>query len=153
VLKSRSYVKTDGQSASLSWCQAPIWGLRSDFHCYQTVAGLLMWGALSDQRMSLPFTISVVLASTIILGSKSHGTRGHILLSQIRDSPNLEGQVPVFISPRSSVAQLYPQALGSLFVTSYDSHNFGGGIRTCLQVRKSWCRAPSGSHDQIFITL
>jgi hypothetical protein len=28
------------------------------------------------------------------------------------DSPNLEGQVPVFISPRNRVAQLYPRALG-----------------------------------------
>jgi hypothetical protein len=26
-----SYVTTDGQSASLSWIKAPIWGLRSDF--------------------------------------------------------------------------------------------------------------------------
>jgi hypothetical protein len=25
--QSQSYVTTDGQSASLSWCQAPIWGL------------------------------------------------------------------------------------------------------------------------------
>jgi hypothetical protein len=31
----------------------------------------------------------------------------------IWDSPNLEGQVPVFISPRNRVAQLYPRALGS----------------------------------------
>jgi hypothetical protein len=29
--QSQSYVTTDGQSASLSWCQAPIWGLRPDF--------------------------------------------------------------------------------------------------------------------------
>jgi hypothetical protein len=28
------------------------------------------------------------------------------------DSPNLEGQVPVFISPRNRVVQLYPHALG-----------------------------------------
>jgi hypothetical protein len=28
------------------------------------------------------------------------------------DFPNLEGQVPVFISPRNRVAQLYPRALG-----------------------------------------
>jgi hypothetical protein len=40
------------------------------------------------------------LASAVILGSESRGTRDHISLSQIRDSPNLEGQVPVFISPR-----------------------------------------------------
>jgi hypothetical protein len=38
----------------------------------------------------------------------------------IWDSPNLEGQVPVFISPRNRVAQLYPRALCSLFVASYD---------------------------------
>jgi hypothetical protein len=43
---------------------------------------------------------------------------GHVL-PHIRDSPNLEGQVPVFISPKNRVAQLYPQTLGSLFVASY----------------------------------
>jgi hypothetical protein len=32
----------------------------------------------------------------------------------IWDSPNLEGQVPVFISPRNRAAQFYPRALGSL---------------------------------------
>jgi hypothetical protein len=37
------------------------------------------------------------------------------LLSQIRDSPNLEGQVPVFTSPRNRVDRLHPQALSSLF--------------------------------------
>jgi hypothetical protein len=57
----------------------------------------------------------LVLASAVILGSESRGTCDHILLSQIRDSPNLEGQVHVFISP---TARLYPQALGSLFVAS-----------------------------------
>jgi hypothetical protein len=54
------------------------------------------------------------------------------LLSQIRDSPNLEGQVPVFISSRNRVAQLYPQALASFYVASYDSQGYGGGIRTRL---------------------
>jgi hypothetical protein len=39
--QSQSYVTTDGQSASLSWCQAFIWGLRPDFHCCQTFVGLL----------------------------------------------------------------------------------------------------------------
>jgi hypothetical protein len=28
------------------------------------------------------------------------------------------------------MAQLYPQAMGSLFVASYDSQGYGGGIRT-----------------------
>jgi hypothetical protein len=57
-LKSQNYVTTDGQSANLSWCQAPIWGLRPDFYYCQTVAGLLMWGALADKRTGLPFTIA-----------------------------------------------------------------------------------------------
>jgi hypothetical protein len=60
----------------------------------------------------------LVLASAVTLGSQSRGT--HILLSQIRDSPNLKGQVPVFIPPRKSVVQLYSQSLGSLFVASYE---------------------------------
>jgi hypothetical protein len=60
------------------------------------------------------------LARAVTLGSKSYRTHGYILLSLIR-LPNLEAQVPVFISPRNKVAQLYPRALGSLFVTSYDS--------------------------------
>jgi hypothetical protein len=38
----------------------------------------------------------LTLASAVILGSESRGTHDHILLSQIRDSPNLEGQDPVF---------------------------------------------------------
>jgi hypothetical protein len=76
----------------------------------------------------------LALARALILGSESRETHNKIVLSQIRDSPNLEGQVPVFISPRNRVAQLYPQALGSLFVTSYDSQGYGGGIRTRLHM-------------------
>jgi hypothetical protein len=45
-------------SASLSWCQAPIWGLRPDFYYCQTAVGFLMWGDLSDERTSLSFTIA-----------------------------------------------------------------------------------------------
>jgi hypothetical protein len=74
----------------------------------------------------------LAFASAIILGSESRGTHDHILLSHIRDSPNLRGQVPVCISPRNRVAQLYPQALCPLFIASYDSHAYSGGIRTRL---------------------
>jgi hypothetical protein len=51
--ESESYVMTDGQPASLSWNKAPIWGLRPDLYCYLTVAGFLIWGALSDERTGL----------------------------------------------------------------------------------------------------
>jgi hypothetical protein len=72
------------------------------------------------------------LSSPVILGSWSHGTFGHILLSLVRDFPNLEGQVPVFISPQETRWPSYtprPQALGFLFVASYDSQGYGGGTR------------------------
>jgi hypothetical protein len=39
---------------------------------------------------------------------------------------------PRIYIPRNRVAQLYPHALGSLFVVSYDSQGYGGDIRTCL---------------------
>jgi hypothetical protein len=77
----------------------------------------------------------LILARAVILGSESRGTHDHILLSQIRDSPSLEGQVPVFISRTNRVAQLYPQALGYLLVASYDSQGYGGGIRTRIRAR------------------
>jgi hypothetical protein len=48
------------------------------------------------------------LTSAVILGFESRRTHDHILLFQIWDFPNLEGQVLVFISPRSRVSQIHP---------------------------------------------
>jgi hypothetical protein len=56
-----------------------------------------MWGPLSDERTGLSFTIAAGFASAVILGSESHGAHDYILLSQIRDSPNLEGHAPDYI--------------------------------------------------------
>jgi hypothetical protein len=50
--ESESYVTTDGQSASLSWNKAPIWGLRQDFY----------WRRIC--RLQLLLT----LASAVIIG-------------------------------------------------------------------------------------
>jgi hypothetical protein len=85
----------------------------------------------------------LVLASAVILGSGSSWTYDYILLSQIRDFPNLEGQVPLFIYPRNKVAKLCPQALGSIFIASYDSQGYGGGIRTCLHVGNQQLKSQS----------
>jgi hypothetical protein len=57
-----------------------IWSLRSDFYYCHTVVGLLTWGALSDKRAGLSFTVAVGLRR------RSH-FRDHILLSQIWDFP------------------------------------------------------------------
>jgi hypothetical protein len=56
--ESESYVTTDGQPASLSRNKAPIWGLRPDLDYCLTVAGLLVWGALSDERTGVSFAIA-----------------------------------------------------------------------------------------------
>jgi hypothetical protein len=85
IFESESYVTTDGQSASLSWNKAPIWGLRPGFYYCQTVTGLLMWGALSDERADLSFIIASSPRQHSHLGSEARGTRDHISLSQIRD--------------------------------------------------------------------
>jgi hypothetical protein len=73
--------------------------------------------------MGLSFTI-VAGPRAVILKSESCGSHDHILLSQIRDPPNLEGQVSVFKPHRNKVAQLYHQALGSHSVASYDSQGY-----------------------------
>jgi hypothetical protein len=77
----------------------------------------------------------------------------------------MEGQDPVFTSPRNRVAQLYPHALGSLFLSptttrrdtvevfvlastlpsQSQSHIATDGQSVCL----SWCRAPVGDHDRV----
>jgi hypothetical protein len=52
-----------GQSASLSWNKAPICGLIPDLYYCQTVACLLMWGALSDERTGVK--VKVTLRPTV----------------------------------------------------------------------------------------
>jgi hypothetical protein len=69
--ESMSYVTTDGHSASLSWNKAHIWCLRPDLYYCLTVAGLLMWGALSDEWKGLArFETSLFVASS---DSQGHG--------------------------------------------------------------------------------
>jgi hypothetical protein len=65
--QKQSYVTTDDQSASLSWCQAPICDSGPNFYFCQTVAGLLMWGALSDERTGLPSTMYNIFTFYMLL--------------------------------------------------------------------------------------
>jgi hypothetical protein len=96
------YITTDDQSASLSWNKAPIWGLRSDLSDCQTVAGLLMWGALSDGRTGVAYNCCWSSRAQSFLGP----------------------------SPVELMTIIYCLRFEtSLFVTSYDSQGYGGGIR------------------------
>jgi hypothetical protein len=100
----------------------------------QTLTGLLMRGALSDVLNSLSDNYLLlhagrplwwedgpVVCSAITHWSESRRTHNHILVSHLR-LPNLECQVPIFISPMNKVSQIYPRALGSLYVAAYGSH-------------------------------
>jgi hypothetical protein len=53
------------------------------------------------------------LNSTDHFGHESRGTHHHILLSQIWDSPNFEGKVPVFDSPKEQGSPVIVLAPGS----------------------------------------
>jgi hypothetical protein len=70
--KVKSYITTDGQSASLSWNKAPIWGLRPDLYYCLTVAGFLMWGALSDERTGLSLARVTVSSSKSVVSMYSY---------------------------------------------------------------------------------
>jgi hypothetical protein len=48
------------------------------------------------------------------------------------NSSNLEGHVPIFVSPRNRMMQLYSRALGSIYIASYGSQGYGGDILTRL---------------------
>jgi hypothetical protein len=76
--------------------------------------------------------LQLAFTGAVILDSESREAHDHILLSQIRDFPDLGDQILAFTSPNDRVAQLYSQALGSLFVTPYDSQGHGGDILTHL---------------------
>jgi hypothetical protein len=108
--QSQSHFTTGGlPPISSSWRQDP-WESRPVFFfqlnpCNHSpyVTSSLTRGWVYRLQFLLAF------ASTVILRSEPRGTHDRVLLSQIRDFPNLEGQVPVFISPRNRVAQLYPR--------------------------------------------
>jgi hypothetical protein len=128
-----SHVTTGGQSASLSWNKAPIWGLRSDFYYCQTVANLLIWDTLSDERTGLSFTISDVPRQ------RSHSrlrvswdSRPYFTVSDSRlyfSSPPL--------TERSHVSSLYNFGKNGIEITTSNSST----IIACLFVAAERCLA------------
>jgi hypothetical protein len=93
---------------------------------------LLTWGILSDERTDLSFTIAAGFDCTVILGSESRGTHFTVPDSRL---PQPEEPGSVFISPRNRVSQIYPQALSSILIASYDLKGYGGSIWTGLEGR------------------
>jgi hypothetical protein len=78
------------QSASLSWCQAPIWDPRSillspwNFFRQLRFCNFVVPSLMRGRACNLFVQLLLGLARAVILGSKSRRTRGHILLSLMR---------------------------------------------------------------------
>jgi hypothetical protein len=80
-----------------------------------------------------PLQLLMGLASAVILGSESRGTHDHSLLSQIRDFPNLEGQVPlIYIAQEQGGPIMTPGA--------------GFPLRRLLRLAGLWWRYRSRLH-------
>jgi hypothetical protein len=112
----------------MSWYRVPLWDLRPDIISCRNVA---VWNLRFCIYWAPSLTrgrVCNLQCNHSIVPSRSEPET--ILYCLIWDSPNLEGQIPVFISPSNRVAQLYPRALGSLYVVSYDLQGYGGGILT-----------------------
>jgi hypothetical protein len=113
-----------GQSILVS---SPHLGLMTIFLLLSDHCGFLIWGALSDKRTGLSFTMCNLQ---------------YILLSHIWDSPNLEDQVPVFISPKEQGGPVIPPGTGFFLRMNIVSfYNFARtGNRTLLwRVRLLYC--------------
>jgi hypothetical protein len=67
------------------------------------VAGIvLIYYFSADRRKDLSFTVAAASREHSHSRVRVSQFSNHILLSQIKDTPNLEGQVLVFISPRTA---------------------------------------------------
>jgi hypothetical protein len=129
------------------------------------------------RRLVCYLQLLLVLASAVILRSQYRETYDHISLSQIRDCPNLEGQVPYLYptgtglpgyTPRHWVPFCRLLRLAGLR-WRYSSRPSHGPLTKQVKVKVtlrqtvsqsvsqsvslSLCLAPSGAHDQIFITV
>jgi hypothetical protein len=73
-----------------------------------TVAAVSILGTLCEGGggLGLSFKLLMVLDRAAILDSEPRGAHDHILLRPIRDSPNLEGQAPIYFPHRNRVALL-----------------------------------------------
>jgi hypothetical protein len=132
----------DWRSVSQSICLGvePTLGLVTRYYfmsegCCLKVAVLFLWGALSDE-----FAVQSLSGSS----GTEPVTKLHCLIWKSR---NLEGKVPVFISPRNRAEP------GSLYVASYDSQGYSGGILT-LPIR--WFRklmVNAGAHGNLVVKV
>jgi hypothetical protein len=129
----QSYLTTESQSASLSWCQTTIRArdqflllleifLRQLRVCYFVAPSLTRGG-------SCTLLLLLGIASAVALGSESRWTQGHILLSQFLRLPQ---------PGRPDHRIYFPQEQGGLVIPPSSSYIATDGQSASL----SWCQAP-----------
>jgi hypothetical protein len=92
----------------------------------------LMWGALSDERMGQPFTIAAGPSQSN--HSWVRVPRDSYPYVTVSDSrlPQPGGPGPRIYVPQEQGGPVILLGTGFLFVASYDSQGYGGGIRAHL---------------------
>jgi hypothetical protein len=107
-----------------------IWGPWPGFLLLSDICGLHAEGHPSWREDG-----SVIYSYTLLsLSGPSPAELITTFYCLIRDSPNLEGRVPVFIPPRKKVSRLYPRALGSVYI--YRPPLWSSGQSSWLLIRR-----------------
>jgi hypothetical protein len=123
---SKSKLLYDWQSVGMSWCRAPMWGLRPDITSCWYVASTIC--CLVSVGCPLWREDGSAICSAITQWSESHRTRNHTLHSHVRlPQPGGPGS-------RIYISQLYPLAPGSLYVISYDSQGWNAPLYTNITI-------------------
>jgi hypothetical protein len=134
MFESESYITTDEQSVCLG--VKPPSGVQDQIFITVRQLRVCWCGALSlTRRRVCRLQLLLAFASAVILGSKSRGTRDQSRFT--------------FSSPHGYGGGIQPHLHTVSTVSQSESHIATDG----QAVSKSWCRAPSGAHDQLFITV
>jgi hypothetical protein len=129
---SLSHITTDGQSVSKSWYRVPSGAYDQIFITVWQLRSCLLWGALSDKRTGLSFLHSAGPCQCS--------------LSRVRV---LWYSRPYFTVSDLSLPFSSPPTTRRIPWIQSQSHIATDG----QSVTKSWCRAPFGARDEIFITV
>jgi hypothetical protein len=105
--QSQSYIMTDGQSASLSCCRASIWDPPPIFLFLLIIIFRQLRRPLWREVWLVVFSFCWALPAQPFWDLSLTGLMSILYFLYFWDSLNLDGQVPVFVSPRNRVAQLY----------------------------------------------
>jgi hypothetical protein len=143
----RSYITTDGRSASISWYRAPLWDLRPDITSCRNVAVCNLWSCIWGAPSLTRGRVSNLQCNHSMVRVAQN--RNHTLLSRLR-LPQLGGQGSRFYIPQEEGGPIIPPGAGFplrrlLRLASYGSQGYGGGILTLPR--------PGGPGPHIYIYI